>query len=309
MLGKWADVPDKTNIPTERYETVFNQVVLKQNKVDKADFILEKNVPDLSPSEKSIKDSKKIKGGKNSLLEFPSSLDSILLIWEKNNIAPVTNASLQNIGLCYRGLRCREDTGWDGWTASDEIYIVASVIDNGNITTSKLPLGGRHDFDADDCYEDLDAGDKKKGPERYIWHSRTGARQIALVVTVIEHDYSDIDDVVSQIEDFTEMGSTFCEIRGRGFWCNIGTTIVSSMLAFFLADIPVIDGFTDMDDPIESVTWGGDNGDDYISDREMTNYLDAADQEWRDILFDFRTRHNENEGADYRVMFRFQWED
>ncbi|MEK7257121.1 MAG: hypothetical protein AAB316_20365, partial [Bacteroidota bacterium] len=67
--------------------------------------------------------------------------------------------------------------------------------------------------------------------------------------------------------------------------------------------------FENKDDLIETVVWGGDNGDFFISEREMSNYLDQADQEWKDIMFDFRTLHDKYEGANYRVMFRFQWED
>ncbi len=311
MLGKWADVPGKTTISDERYQTVFDQVAMQKNEIDKMDLAIEKKDPDLPRSKMSPKDLKEAKdkkpvtdnGGKDNMESFYPDLDPLLLVWERQNHVATSNHDLQRIGLCFRGLRCKEETDWDGGSAADEVYIVATVIDAGNITTSKLPMGGH--YEANETYEDLDTGDKRGGPTRYIWHTRAGATQIALIVTVIEKDDSDMEDVINFIEDVTEFGSTLCMARGRGFWCSMGTTALTNGLEFFLLDLP----FENKDDLIETVVWGGDNGDFFISEREMSNYLDQADQEWKDIMFDFRTLHDKYEGANYRVMFRFQWED
>ena len=46
-----------------------------------------------------------------------------------------------------------------------------------------------------------------------------------------------------------------------------------------------------------------------IGPNSMARFLDQEDREEYGISYDFRTHHNKNEGAYYKVYWRFQWEE
>lgn len=307
MLGKWADLSKLTTVPDERYRTVFAETAKQKILIQSTSSVKESNDPDLPSGKMNAKDKQSEKdenpgpstGGKQSLPEYLDiDLESF---WNDGNVERLAfRDQLQRIGLCFRGIRCKEETDYDGGTAADEIYIITTVVDANNIITDKSPRGG--DYGPASYYKNFDSGDKRTGPARYVWHSANGVKQIALITIVLEKDESDIQEVVDLVNDLATLGKTGCSLMQQGFWCGMGTRFMSvGLRAFFLADL-----FDNTDDVIEIVVWGGDNGDNFISEREMTNYLQQQDEEWRGIPYDFRTLHNQNEGADYRVFFRFQ---
>ena len=89
--------------------------------------------------------------------------------------------SAPDIRIFYRGLKCITETS-DG-SASDEPYLITSVVDsNSNVHTVKHPFG-------EESYTDVDAGEKRVGPEVAIYNGK--AQDLTIIGVMMEHDFGD----------------------------------------------------------------------------------------------------------------------
>jgi hypothetical protein len=99
------------------------------------------------------------------------------------NTKKAENNSFANVSirLFYRGIKCLEETSEA--SASDEPYLITSVIDSNNhVNTVLNPFGQT-------SYEDVDAGEKRVGPEIALYNGK--ARDLTLIATMMEHDQGD----------------------------------------------------------------------------------------------------------------------
>ena len=206
--------------------------------------------------------------------------------------------------LTYTGLRCREETFYDGGTSDDEIYIITSVLDPNNddrdAVTMKHPRGGR--YGEGDYYDELDDGNIRQGPNRNIWHSNQwggGARDLVLWVSVFEQDHGNPEETKEEVSDAIEAAKEACD------GCPGWLVFVLDALDFLVDNI-----FSFEDDLIEKVERRIDAGDipRYVNEEDNSHRLREYERDGRVIRYHFRTRHNENEGADYRAYFRFNRE-
>ena len=86
-----------------------------------------------------------------------------------------------NIRIFYRGLLCREETSES--SASDEPYLITSIVDSDlKVKTVTHPL-------LEKSYTDVDAGEKRVGPEVPIYNGK--AKDLTLIAIMMEHDHGD----------------------------------------------------------------------------------------------------------------------
>lgn len=94
----------------------------------------------------------------------------------------------------YRGLFCDEETSWDRFSNSDEIYAVSSAVvigpDGSNsVRTEKHPVDR-------DSYGDVDSNESRIGPVAACWQG--SADLVSLSATVLEHDEGDPDEYATR---------------------------------------------------------------------------------------------------------------
>lgn len=86
--------------------------------------------------------------------------------------------------LFYRGLFCIEETDFDRFTGSDEIFVITNVIyqvgDQNKVRTEKHPIDTAE-------YEGIDSGEWRRGPTALCW-TNPARRPIGLAVHVLESD-------------------------------------------------------------------------------------------------------------------------
>jgi hypothetical protein len=184
--------------------------------------------------------------------------------------------------LEYSGIYCREESDVDQGTASDEIYIVTSVVRGNNVRSEKHPSSRNY-------YTSIDTGDKRNGPAATCWSGNSA--DLCLVTTVFEQDSSDNrswrDNLNSQ--DLLVRLAVLGQTLGGAPACTTAPGFIEMVLDP-IEDVPGID------DVISSVGVT-------ISDSDLTDYADAAESESRGILYDFLTYHR-GDGAKFRVYFR-----
>jgi hypothetical protein len=98
----------------------------------------------------------------------------------------------------YNGLWCQEESNWDRFSGSDEIYLITSAVhiaaDGSNVVrTERHPVA-----QSEDWYEDVDSGEERTGPVAACWFENSDP--VSLTVVVIEHDEGDPDAWKDEID-------------------------------------------------------------------------------------------------------------
>lgn len=98
----------------------------------------------------------------------------------------------------YNGLWCQEESTWDRFSGSDEIYLITSAVHidpNGSniVRTERHPVAG-----SDTWYEDVDSGEERVGPVAACWFNN--ADVVSLTVVVFEHDEGDPDAYKDEVD-------------------------------------------------------------------------------------------------------------
>jgi hypothetical protein len=326
LLGSYANISPTMKIPKQRYEASFSRAARTVRQIPKLDrFVPEEAIPvspgplnggkkglDREPIDRLPRDRSALEleqsfwpllGGAEMFTyaggSGPYSGDGVAAIY-----TPFTPWQAGEYRLTYTGLRCRDETFYDGGTNSDEIYIITSVLDPNDrdraAVTTKHPQGDR--YRGDDYYTELDDGNVRQGPNRNVWHSNQwggGARDLLLVVSVFEQDFGDPDETKEEVSDAIEAARELCD--GCPGWLEF----VLDALDFLVDNV-----FSFEDDLIERVERRIDAQDipEYVGERNNDHRLRTYEHDGRAIRYHFRTRHNANEGADYRVYFRFNQE-
>ncbi len=102
----------------------------------------------------------------------------------------------------YNGLWCQEESTWDRFSGSDEIYLITSAVhidpDGSNIVrTERHPVSG-----SDTWYGDVDSGEERVGPVAACWFNNADA--VSLTVVVVEHDEGDPDAYKDEIDTWVK---------------------------------------------------------------------------------------------------------
>jgi len=101
----------------------------------------------------------------------------------------------------YRGVHCSEESDWDRFSNSDEIYIVtvATHIQAGQTVNRKE----RHPANVnDDWYGDVDTNETRIGPVAAVWFGFTGI--VSITTVVFEHDEGDPDAYRDEVETWVK---------------------------------------------------------------------------------------------------------
>lgn len=145
----------------------------------------------------------------------------------------------------YRGLFCDEESSWDRFSNSDEIYAVTSAVvigpDGSNtVRTEKHPVDR-------DSYGDVDSNESRIGPVAACWHGT--ADVVSLSATVLEHDEGDPDEYRDEIDTIVKVAVALAILAGG---VNVPTAIAAGIQEILgdLVNWLVGSG----DDPISTVT-------------------------------------------------------
>jgi len=100
--------------------------------------------------------------------------------------------------LRYRGVYCHSETSWDGFSNSDEIYLVTSAVHidasgQNVVRTERMPVGP-----GDEWYGDVDSGEVRVGPTAACWHGNSDP--VSLTVAVFEYDNGNPDAYKAEID-------------------------------------------------------------------------------------------------------------
>lgn len=326
LLGSHANISPTMKVPKQRYDAAFRRVAGTVRQIPK----LERFAPEEATPIRSGPINSGKKGIDREPIERPphdrSAIEPEQPFWPLLQgaeiftfaggpgpdfgvgIAPAYAAlapwQANEYRLTYTGLRCREEAFYDGGTASDEIYIITSVLDpnDGNraAVTTKHPQGGA--YGEDDYYTELDDGNVRQGPNRNVWHSNQwggGARDLILMVSVFEQDFGNPEETKEEVSDAIEAAKELCD------GCPGWLVFVIDALDFLVDNV-----FSFEDDLIEKVERRIDARDipAYVNERDNDHRLQRYEHDGRVISYHFRTRHNAHEGADYRGYFRFNRE-
>jgi hypothetical protein len=103
----------------------------------------------------------------------------------------------------YQGLFCQQETSWDRFSDSDEIYVITSAVhvaaDGANIVRTE-----RHPVQqGDGYYGDVDSGEERVGPVAAAW--KGAGDPVSLTVIVMEHDDGDPDKYKDTIHTLVEV--------------------------------------------------------------------------------------------------------
>ena len=103
--------------------------------------------------------------------------------------------------LYYRGFYCREESDFDRFTDSDEIFVVSTVIyqvgDENRVKTLKHPIDAQE-------YEDIDSGEWKRGPTALCWSG--SRRPLSLAVHVFESDDQNPQEYADEVRAAVTLG-------------------------------------------------------------------------------------------------------
>lgn len=322
LLGSYANISPTMKLPKQRYDAAFRRVAGTARQIPK----LERFTPEEAMPTRPGQPNTGKKGIDREPIERPShdrsAIESERLFWPLLSGAGMFtfgNGAGPNFGvgiapahaalapwqaneyrLTYTGLRCREEAFYDGGTISDEIYIITSALDpndsDRSAVTTKHPQGGA--YGEDEYYTELDDGNVRRGPNRNVWHSNQwggGTRDLVLWASVFEQDSGNPEETKEEISDALDAAKELCD------GCPGWLVFVLDALDFLVDNV-----FSFEDDLIEKVERRIDARDipAYVNERDDTHQL----HEYERISYHFRTRHNANEGADYRVYFRFNRE-
>jgi len=145
----------------------------------------------------------------------------------------------------YQGLWCQEESTWDRFSNSDEIYLVTSAVHIGRdgknvIRTERHPLAQGMNY-----YEDVDAAEVRVGPIAACWHENTDIDVVSLTVVATEHDEGDPNAWKDEIDTLVKAAVAVGVALGAPGWiASLGPAIAEAINW-------VVD--TD-DDPIETQT-------------------------------------------------------
>jgi hypothetical protein len=198
----------------------------------------------------------------------------------------------------FEGLYCREEALIDQSSNSDEIYFITEVIDVARAEAEAPPMlhprGSHH-------YGDVDTREMREGPVVSIY---TGPpKDVTVVVTVMEFDFGDPNHFRDEVRIATDVAlAVIGAIAGGGI---LGAAIgagIGELISSFINDI-----IDTGDDLVEASSI-------FLSADELANMYrqplrersgDRDDGRGRiTINYNFHTRHNENQDADYYVLFR-----
>ena len=193
---------------------------------------------------------------------------------------PDGHATPPVVTLRYTGMICFGETDHDQSSGSDEIYILttAATIGNGQpvVRTERHPVGIG-------VYENVDKGGSWSGPLAACYHGP--ARDVSLVVTVMEHDEGDPEAYRGKIEAVVEGAALAAAAAGYPVpeW---GRVLVADLVNAALDT---------GDDSLGSVALS-------FSTAQLLATADQPPLAERDVKHHWFTMHN-GEGSTYKAYF------
>jgi hypothetical protein len=191
----------------------------------------------------------------------------------------VNLAQVANYRLDFAGLYCRDETDWDRGSGSDEPYVIVTATD-GFKTWSR----------SSSIYGGVDRGHTRQPDPALLSffgeHGPEAAKELALVVTVMEHDDGNADAHKDKIRIIVEAARVVATASGVPIpsWVGAVTVeVVNKLLGSGDDEIRTHSRVL----PASHIRW----------------YGDRAPLTFRDLTYNFWTRH-QGDGADYYVMFR-----
>jgi hypothetical protein len=197
-----------------------------------------------------------------------------------------------DIRIFYRGLLCLNETSES--SASDEPYLITSVVDsNLKVKTVCHPFG-------EETYTDVDAGEKRVGPEVVIYNGK--AQDLTLIAIMMENDYGDPNHFRGEID-------AGIKAAAAAIAAGTGVAIPGAILGVLADIVNVL--FGTEDDVIEKTTRSFDKEQlvawlkEPLKTKEKITLggkefdLPAA------INYHFRTSHRGDGGA-YRAYYRIK---
>lgn len=142
----------------------------------------------------------------------------------------------------YEGMYCREETGWDRFSWSDEIYAVTSAVWISADGQQNPDRTEKHPTDAE-AYGDVDAGEVRRGPVASCWAG--SLFPVSLTVVAWEHDEGDPNAYRDEVAAIVKAALTVASILYPG---------ATAVLVLEAASGIITDG----------INWILDTGDDQI---------------------------------------------
>lgn len=195
----------------------------------------------------------------------------------------------------YQGLFCNDETSWDRFTSSDEIYVVTTALhidDHGQniVRTEGHPAGqGSVGY-----YGDVDKSEARLGPVGACWFQNSNIPLVSLTVVVFEHDEGDPKYYKDQVDMLVKAAAVILVALGLG-----STTLIAAL-------VPIVSA---------GVTWLLGSGDDPIETQTVVlpqPVLEAYAAQWQapyirgqvvtNLYYHFLTTHSGG-GANYTVAF------
>lgn len=193
----------------------------------------------------------------------------------------------------YKGLQCLDESDWDRWTTSDEIYIVTSAleIDAGGANVLR---NERHPVrEGQKYYGNVDTGDHENGPVAACWRGATDV--VSLTVAVFENDDGDPDKYKTEVGILVAAAATVVAILFPVTAPYLVGGAIAALATDFLNSL-----LGSGDDLIEALT-------EVITqeDLEQFSLTRALDHKGDGIKYHFVTDH-QGGGAQYLVAFDVQ---
>lgn len=136
---------------------------------------------------KSANPKKAPTGKPDTQSEFPEGEQQSKSFSTGTQVASLAPLAQSQVRIRYRGLQCVEESDWDQFSSEDEIYVLTSVIDPN--TRRQVGDEMRHPIGSQTHYTDVDSGENRIGPAATCYAG--AARDVSLIVTVMEHDFTD----------------------------------------------------------------------------------------------------------------------
>lgn len=156
------------------------------------------------------------------------------------------NGTATNIRLFYRGIKCLEETSES--SASDEPYLITSVVDSDlKVKTVRNPY-------TQTSYTDVDAGEKRVGPEVAIYNGK--AKDLTLIAVMMEYDYGNPEEFKQTI-DLIVKASAAAVKAGTGITIPQAITdILTDIInALFGTEDDLIETDTRLIEKSQLITW------------------------------------------------------
>jgi len=201
-----------------------------------------------------------------------------------------SGANTPDIRIFYRGLKCVTETS-DG-SASDEPYLITSVVDsNWHVHTVKHPF-------SEESYTDVDAGEKRVGPEIAIYNGK--AQDLTLIGVMMEHDFGDPNHFRGAIDSAVKTAAAALKI-GTGISIpGVITDLLADIInLFFGAEDDTIGSAYRTCEKANLIAWSKAP----LKTKEKETFFGKEMEMPAAMGYHFRTWHNGDGGA-YRAYYR-----